>query len=66
MPSEGDMELDSQDGGIVNLTPVFYGNESMGPHLQLVRGDEIVARYRIKVNGKSEKIEMKKAQEPDE
>ena len=64
MPSLGDMELIGQDGGTVDLLPIFYGHDSMGPHIQVVRGsrDEkgklvvrsVEGRYKLelKENGK--------------
>jgi hypothetical protein len=48
MPSAGDMELGNQDGGIIELNPIFYGNTSMGPHVQVVDEDGSVSgRYKI-------------------
>jgi len=71
MPSEGDMELLDQDGGSIVLSPIYYGNESMGPHIQLVSGnvkdgvfvvDAVQQRYRLKLKADG-KIELKKGQE---
>ena len=71
MPSAGDMELVAQEGGVINLEPVFYGNESMGPHIQVVEGhkvdggkfvvDKILGRYRLKIK-EDGKVEFKKGQ----
>lgn len=63
MPSNGDMELLGQEGGIIDLEPVFFGNESMGPHLQVVSGKKIDGKFvveriisrsrlKLKVDGK--------------
>jgi hypothetical protein len=71
MPSEGDMELIEQDGGVLLLNPVFYGGESMGPHLQIVdivvkegkaEVKSVVSRARIKLKPDG-KIELKKGDE---
>ena len=70
MPSPGDMELIAQEGGVIDLEPVFYGNESMGPHIQLVQGhkedgkfvvDKVMGRYRLKIK-EDGKVEFKKGQ----
>lgn len=45
MPSNGDMEFLAQDGGIIDLEPIFYGNESMGPHLQVVEGKKVDGKF---------------------
>jgi hypothetical protein len=71
MPSSGDMELLGQDGGTIDLAAIFYGAESMGPHVHILEGhkvngkfvtDAVVARYklRLKIDGK---VELKKAHE---
>ena len=57
MPSVGDMELLQQNGGTVDLLPIFYGEESMGPHVQVlsithVEGKEtqtVLGRFRLKL-----------------
>ena len=58
MPGQGDMELIGQTGGAIDLLPVYYGNESMGPHIQIVEGhdeagkfvlDKVISRSRIKL-----------------
>ena len=68
MPSEGDMELVRQQGGEIVLSPIFYGSECAGPHVQLVELDtnvkegdrptvgKVLERYRmrIKTDGKLE------------
>jgi hypothetical protein len=70
MPSTGDMELVKQEGGTIDLRPVFYGNESMGPHIQVLscEVDEqgkrigvpmIVSRYRLKLRDDG-RLEFKK------
>lgn len=68
MPASGDMELISQKSGTIDLRPIYYGNECMGPHLQLVEGhmqdnefvvDRVVERNKLKIKG--EHIEMRKS-----
>ena len=63
MPGEGDMELIGQNGSTLQLSPVYYGNESMGPHMQIVEGhkdgnafviDKIISRARIKLRQMSD------------
>ena len=59
MPGEGDMELIGQNGSTLQLSPVYYGNESMGPHMQVVEGhkddagnfvvDKVLSRSRLKL-----------------
>ncbi len=59
MPGQGDMELVGQAGGAIDLLPIYYGNESMGPHIQIVEGhngddgkfivDKVISRSRIKL-----------------
>jgi hypothetical protein len=71
MPSMGDMDLLGQDGGVIDLKPIFYGTESMGPHIQVVDGhvdskgkfvvDNVVGRYKLKLRADG-KVELKKAQ----
>jgi len=71
MPSKGDMELLGQDGGVIDLSPIFYGPEAMGPHIQVLTGhtgadgefvvDEIAARYKLKLKNDG-KVELKKSQ----
>lgn len=71
MPSAGDMELLNQEGGTIDLEPIYYGSESMGPHIQIVQGhkdgakfivDKILCRYRLKVKGEEGKVELKRGQ----
>ena len=59
MPSEGDMELCNQEGGTVNLSPLFYGNESMGPHIVIEDGGKVLGRYKLKLKLDG-KVELKK------
>jgi len=52
MPSEGDMELVSQEGGTIVLRPTYFGGECCGPIVQIVSpGDQktVLASYRIKI-----------------
>ena len=75
MPGEGDMELIGQTGGSIQLSPIYYGNESMGPHLQIVEGhteegkfivDKVMSRARIKLKRSSEgalSLEIRKGDE---
>jgi len=72
MPSAGDMELIQQDGGIIDLGAIFYGTESMGPHVHIIEGhkdehgvfisETVVARYKLRLRGDG-KVELKKAHE---
>ena len=71
MPSKGDMKLINQEGGEIDLEPIFYGVESMGPHFQVVQGErddkgkfvvqEVIGRYKLKLK-KDGRLELKKAQ----
>ena len=70
MPASGDMELLAQKTGVIDLRPIYYGNECMGPHLQLVEGhmqdaefvvDRVVERNKLKVKGTH--IEIKRGNE---
>ena len=66
MPSAGDMKLGKQDDGIINLDPIFYGNECMGPHIQVVEigsdGEEtVLSRQKLKLK-RDGKLELKRAQ----
>ena len=70
MPSTGDMELMAQNGGTIDLQPIFYGDESMGPHIQVLSMELdgegksksppiIMSRYRLKLRGDG-RLEVKK------
>lgn len=64
MPSIGDMEILSQEGGVVTLVPMFYGKECAGPHIQVVEIDKagkttVVARNRLRITVDG-KIELKR------
>lgn len=68
MPSNGDMELLGQEGGIIDLDPIFFGNESMGPHLQVVSGkkvndkfvvERVVSRCRLKLKADGKLLVVK-------
>jgi hypothetical protein len=71
MPSTGDMELVEQAGGTIDLVPIFYDGDCMGPHLQVVELNKnaegaltvtkIVKRYRIVMKQDGE-IKLKKGQ----
>ena len=67
MPSKGDMELLGQEGGTIDLLPVFYGNEAAGPHIQVVElpGNEkepkVISRFRLKMK-EDGKIELKRGE----
>jgi hypothetical protein len=62
MPGTSDMEVVNQAGGSIDLQPFFYGNEAMGPVVQVVDLDDrdkakvktVLGRYRLKIkpNGK--------------
>ena len=71
MPSAGDMDIINQEGGKIDLEPLFYGNESMGPHLQAIEidtatGAEVVlSRSKLRVRPDEDagfKVEIKHAQ----
>lgn len=68
MPASGDMELIGQKSGTIDLRPVYYGNECMGPHLQVVEGhmennefviDRVIERNKLKIKG--DHIEVKRS-----
>lgn len=59
MPSVGDMELVSQDGGVIALKPVFFGGECAGPIIRVRSGESNIS-YRLKIRNDG-KIELKKA-----
>jgi len=60
MPAAGDMSLAKQEGGTVELSPVFYGPEAMGPQFQVLNGDKVVGRYKIRMKTDG-KLELKRA-----
>ena len=53
MPCVGDMAVLKQDGGTIDLQPIFYGPEAAGPHIQMVeingKEEKVVSRFRLKV-----------------
>lgn len=52
MPSEGDMQLEKQDGGTLLLKPTYFGGECAGPIVQFVDEQDptkVVASYRLKI-----------------
>jgi hypothetical protein len=61
MPSEGDMTLSDQEGGKIVLSPIFYGNESMGPHIVVRDGDKVIHRYKLRIKSDG-RLELKKGQ----
>lgn len=61
MPTTGDMELLSQEGGTIDLSPIFYGGESMGPHIQVLQGTNVVSRFKLRLK-EDGKLELKRAQ----
>lgn len=36
MPSQGDMEIVKQEGGVITLKPTYFGGECAGPIIQFV------------------------------
>lgn len=40
MPSQGDMEIVEQQGGVIFLKPTYFGGECAGPIVQFVDADE--------------------------
>jgi hypothetical protein len=70
MPSKGDMEILGQEGSVIDLAPIFYGTECMGPHVQVLEGhdkdgkfvvDNVVGRYKLKLKADG-RVELKRAQ----
>jgi len=62
MPSAGDMELGSQEGGKIELDPIFYGGECMGPHIVVMDGDKVLSRCKLRLKDDG-KLDLKRAQE---
>jgi len=60
MPTTADMELVSQDGGTIELAPVFYGPASSGPHLVVLMGDKIISRFKLMLKPDG-RLELKRA-----
>ena len=67
MPSQGDMEIVKQEGGVITLKPTYFGGECAGPIVQFVNSEDIVsdgkasitetkveASYRIKIKKDNE------------
>lgn len=59
MPSVGDMQLVSQDGGVLLFKPVYFGGECAGPIVQRVVAwedgtENVTASYRIKIRSNGE------------
>lgn len=70
MPSQGDMEIVNQEGGVIWLKPTYFGGECAGPVVQFVDQDEkdgvpvggvlpdksskVEASYRIKIKKDNE------------
>lgn len=70
MPSQGDMEIVKQEGGVITLKPTYFGGECAGPIVQFVDHDEkndkpaapgekakydvVEASYRIKIKKDNE------------
>ena len=66
MPSEGDMELVKQDGGAIILDPIFYGSNSMGPHVQVVDDNgTVVGRYKLVIST-NEKVRLERQKAGEE
>jgi len=77
MPSQGDMEIVKQDGGVITLKPIYFGGECAGPIIQFVDFPElgvvvnkdadvdvspkVEASYRIKIRDDG-KIQLLKGQ----
>lgn len=57
MPSQGDMEIITQADSYIDFKPVYYGNECIGPIVQVVEGtkkedgtivvDKVLSRARL-------------------
>jgi len=67
MPSQGDMEIVRQEGGVITLKPTYFGGECAGPIIQFVEDEvcpkgtvsddkntAVLASYRIKVKKDNE------------
>ena len=70
MPSQGDMEIVEQEGGVITLKPTYFGGECAGPIIQFVESSEwgvetdkdtrievvpkVEASYRIKIKKDNE------------
>ena len=70
MPSQGDMEIVKQEGGVITLKPTYFGGECAGPIVQFVESDDkndkpavpgekvkydvVEASYRIKIKKDNE------------
>lgn len=59
MPSVGDMQLVSQDGGVLMFKPVYFGGECAGPIVQRVTAwsdgtEEITSSFRLKIRSNGE------------
>ena len=61
MPLTSDMELIAQDGGTIDLAPIFYGPAASGPHFVVMQGTTTLGKFKLllKADGK---LELKKAQ----
>lgn len=76
MPSQGDMEIVNQEGGVIWLRPTYFGGECAGPVVQFVDQDgkdgapvdgvlpdkssKVEASYRIKIK-KDNELRLAKA-----
>ena len=70
MPSQGDMEIVEQEGGVILLKPTYFGGECAGPVIQFVDDgsescpkdadfcrktyEKVEASYRIKIKKENE------------
>lgn len=65
MPSEGDMELVDQNGGVLLLRPTYFGGECSGPIVQFVTRTggrvEVNSAYRLKIRTSGGKSEIRLA-----
>lgn len=43
MPSQGDMEIVKQEGGVITLKPTYFGGECAGPIVQFVDAEDIAS-----------------------
>ena len=41
MPSQGDMEIVKQEGGVITLKPTYFGGECAGPIVQFVDAESV-------------------------
>lgn len=61
MPLTSDMELIGQEGGTIELAPIFYGPAASGPHFVVMQGNTVLGKFKMLLKSDG-KLELKKAQ----